>query len=75
VRIDWRLLHGVDIDKLVGAALQQQAQHRILGAIAACALEPKVPSWQAGSFPANYCTELCLQMPRSYCSSSYQMHC
>lgn len=29
VRIDWRLLHGVDIDKLVGAH-QQQAQHRIL---------------------------------------------
>jgi hypothetical protein len=27
VRIDWRLLHGVDVDKLVGSTLQQHAQH------------------------------------------------
>jgi hypothetical protein len=25
-----------------------------LGAIAACAYKPKAPSWQAGSFPANF---------------------
>jgi hypothetical protein len=28
------------------------------GAIAAHAHDPKAPSWQAGSFPAKYCTAL-----------------
>jgi hypothetical protein len=39
-----------------GGGVAHEPDLRNWGATAARAHEPKTPSWQPGSFPANYCT-------------------